>query len=469
MINNPAVPETLPQAQEDNSVPVAPPRPTDANGNPIYRVPEQNLDRLLAKLDKLNKRAKRLRMEPLVLTEVGEEFETRRKLVNPLGDGEEFEAWAGCAPKYVTIQVRFVLVTVVGKTPRINGWAFAATLGHEDGGNILRVSPEFSEVLPLRYRTAGTDCEHCRTNRQRTDTYVLYNEDLKSWKQVGRSCLQDFLRTTNPASLAEWAEVIASLDDELGGFEDEGFGGGGSGPVYWPTLTLLAQVACCIRLDGWCSRGEAKASYIPKTATVDQATDWFSDSYVRKQSPADREKYTPTEADAKLAADAIAWAQAIEADVQNDYLWNIRLVSFKEAVRGRDAGLGGSIVSAYSRFLERELAKKYERDNPSEYFGTPGEREVFTLTCIGLRELEGNYGLTTMVRLRDAAGNKAVWFASGSPSFDVVLDGTYTVKATVKAHEDYKGHRQTQLSRVVLHVEKPAKVRKVRAKEAVAA
>jgi hypothetical protein len=148
------------------------------------------------------------------------------------------------------------------------------------------------------------------------------------------------------------------------------------------------------------------------------------------------------------ATAAIAWAQELPADVTNDYLWNIRVVSHKEAVKGRDAGLAGSIIVAYQKHLEAEIARKYDRDHPSEYFGTIGKREVFTLTVIGRREIESNWGCTTLVMFRTATGNKAKWFASDGAGF--ALGATLTVKATVKAHEEYNGSKQTQLSRVTI-------------------
>ena len=54
-------------------------RPTDASGNPIYRVPESNLEALKARVGKMNKCAAKLKMDPLVLAEIGEEFETIKK------------------------------------------------------------------------------------------------------------------------------------------------------------------------------------------------------------------------------------------------------------------------------------------------------------------------------------------------------------------------------------------------------
>jgi len=414
-------------------------RPTTPEGNLIYRIPEGNMEALKVRVEKLNRRAAKLHMGPLVLSEIGEAFETRVKHADSTGD---------FGPRRrIEYQLRFALVTLTGNCPRVNGWAMAATIQHEDGGNILRTVPGFETSLPLEYRTAETGCDHCQTKRIRKDTYVLQSE-TGEWKQVGRNCLADFLRTENAAGLAEYAELLAGLDGELGAYEDEGFGGSGI-RVYWNTLTLLTQVACCVRADGWCSRTEARNSYVPKCATVDAALNCFDQNFWDRLTASKQAAYTPTEEDKAKATGAIEWAQSLSADVTNDYLWNIRVVSQREQIGPREAGLAGSIIAAYNRYLEQEMARKYERDNPSNWFGEVGKREVFTFTVMGLREMENDFGLTTLVTFRDAAGNRAKWFCSGECSMEV--GSVVTVKATVKEHDEYKGSKQTLLSRVSLY------------------
>ena len=412
------------------------PRPTDAAGNSIYSVPEANMEALKARIAKMNKRAAKLKMDPLVLTETGEHFETLTK--------RALDEETGLYRRYT---IRLVLVTLTGNCPRVNGWAMAATIQHEDGGNLLRTVPGFETTLPLEYRPAGTACDHCNTDRIRKDTYVLQSTE-GGWKQVGRNCLADFLRSENASGLAEYAEMLACLDEELGAYEDEGFGGGEGGvrSHYFTALALLTQVACCVRAEGWCSRTEAKNSYVPKLATVDLALACMDSKTFAKMSAKQQEALTPKDEDEAKATAAITWAQELAADVANDYLWNIRVVSHKEHIGYREAGLAGSIIAAYNRHMEQEMQRKYEKDHPSEWFGEVGKREVLTLTVIGHREMENDWGLTTLVTFRDATGNRAKWFCSGSCGLEV--DKTYTVKATIKAHDEYKGSKQTTLSRV---------------------
>lgn len=412
-------------------------RPTDANNNPIYRIPEGNLSGLEARIAKLNKRAAKIGVDPLLLTIIGEAFETKRKQVDGADDTGR--------PRYIEYQVRYVLVVVTGTCPRINGWTFAATINHDEAGNILRTAPGIEFLLPLKYRTVTTECEHCSKDRRRNDTYVLFS-DAGEWKQVGRNCLADFLRTENPAGLAQWAEVVAGVDEMVSEYEE--MGEGCRSQVYYRAVDVLAQVACCVRQDGWYSRTEAKNSIEMKQASADQALMWFDDKWVSKQSAADKGRYAVSMMDTEAAEQAIAWAQSIEADVTNDYLWNVRTISYRESITYRDAGLAGSIIVAHKKHLEREQAKKYEREHTlNEYFGEVGKREVFVLTVLAARDMQSDYGAMTLYKFRDADGRPAAWFSSGSKN-TLEIGTTYTVKATVKKHELYNGQKQTTLSRL---------------------
>jgi hypothetical protein len=457
-------------------------RALTAEGHPIYRVPEWNMDALMVRVEKMNRRAKKLGMAPLVVALTGEDFEERsRKRGGDTWDSESVGKWE----KYT---IRLVLLTLTGECPRVNGWAMAATIQHDEGGNILRTVPGFEACLPLEYRRIVPRCDHCHTVRQRNDTYVLqslkqcprcyagsaqWSVDCKecngsgyvpdSWKQVGRNCLSDFLRTSDASGLAEYAEMLAGLDDEMGAFEDDGESCGGRGREYFKALRLLTQVACCVRADGWCSRTEAKNSFVGKCATVDAAMSLWDSKLWDKLSDADREKLTPTAEDAAKAEAAIAWAQALPEDVTVDYLWNIRVVSHRELISYREAGLAGSIIAAYNRHLEQEMKKKYERDTPSEHFGVIGERAYFVLTVMGTREMDGNFGLTTLVSFRDERGSRCKWFCSGSTELEV--DKTYTVRASIKEHQIYHERKETLLSRVtVASEEELMKVEKKRAR-----
>jgi len=67
-----------------------------------------------------------------------------------------------------------------------------------------------------------------------------------------------------------------------------------------------------------------------------------------------------------------------------------------------------------------------------------------------LRTVDGQYGLSTLVKLVTDEGNLLSWFASGSVDEDVCVGDRVTVVGTIKRRSEYRGTRETQLTRVVL-------------------
>ena len=62
------------------------------------------------------------------------------------------------------------------------------------------------------------------------------------------------------------------------------------------------------------------------------------------------------------------------------------------------------------------------------------------ITCI--TGWETQWGYTKLYKITDEAGNIFTWKTSSW-----VEDGIKTIKGTVKAHNDYKGTKQTELTR----------------------
>lgn len=97
--------------------------------------------------------------------------------------------------------------------------------------------------------------------------------------------------------------------------------------------------------------------------------------------------------------------------------------------------------------IEREA----KQGATSEHFGEVKKRAEYVLTLTRYSTSEGEYGVTHICGFEDADGNRAVWFASVDPEMD--LGKSYKVKATVKSHGDYRGVKQTTLTRVALTAE----------------
>lgn len=430
-----------------------------------YRIPDRNLPALREKLEKLNRRAARLGVEPISLTETGEDFELLvadierhdgADVVQRL-PGESLpaaEARIRASRPYAALHFlvrRYVLVSVAGEAPRLNGWAFAAVLQHLEGGNVLAYVPGWEAQVPASYREMVPACDHCGTNRQRKDTYIVCSE-AGEWKQVGRSCLKDFTGHQDPQAIASWAEALASFANSCSAAEFDDFEGGRSSK--WLSMrSFLEAAAWAIRTQGWVSRKQAKDSYLPIICTADIAM-----ILMRPNSKSERDtdlcKEYDNDAmkseDVRVATEALAWAEALETEIDNDYLWNLRVLANSDAIEIRQAGLAASMISAYCRAIEREInrAREAEANKDSEYIGTVGARIELDLTLVSTKHFDNDFGGTDLLIWRDAAGNRIKWWASGSCGWAPALNATYHVKATVKDHAEYQGIKETVVNRM---------------------
>jgi hypothetical protein len=359
-----------------------------------------------------------------------------------------------------TERVTCVPLTLVGEPPRYAGWRFVAALDHMDGENITRAVA--GEDLPPCFRSVGGNCDHCKAARRRAHTYILRHEDGRV-TQVGSTCIADFLGTDTAdrlaASATYFADVRACAED------GECWGGGGHS---LPTVAeYLGYVACCVRKAGWLSRTVARDRGEEGRSTADMAARYRNDPKARAD-----DDMAPTADDGATAEAAEAWASALtDAEVdaaQGDYLHNVRAAVRSGLVRPKHMGIVASVVVAYQRAMgrARERAERAARPRCNEHVGEVGKRQEWAgLVLDFVTGYEGAYGYTTVLKFRDDAGRLLVWKASGiSSAVTGVGVGNYSqaditradvgrcyhVTGTVKKHDEYKGEKQTLLSRCIV-------------------
>ena len=415
-----------------------------------YKIPAHNLEPLKAQIEKINRRAEKLGATPITLT-VGERVEE----VAPGANGIER------ALRLVKGMRIFWMVTLNGEAPRLNGWSFIATIQHAgEAGNIVATVPGIEREATAQYRNGEPVCDHCNLNRKRIDTYIVRHEDGKT-RQVGRNCLCDFLGGLDPHNAALIASLMAKAGVTLSQYEDWDLLDGSRGYKESYEITgFLAVTAAVIRKYGWLSRTKAREEG-RNDSTADRVYEAMTDpSSTLTVDESDKEE-------AKLALDWVRDVVAARTE-KSDYEHNLTVVCSYDAVDRRGLGLAASVIRARQREEERkvweaEQATRNAANAGSSYFGTPKKRDTFTLklerTTNITRAFDG--GLTILYRFRDAQGNVAVWFSTGG---GLVLDKdgcsqppvegkTYEVKGTVKAHEDYRGTKQTILNRCIFQKE----------------
>ena len=90
---------------------------------------------------------------------------------------------------------------------------------------------------------------------------------------------------------------------------------------------------------------------------------------------------------------------------------------------------------------------RYEEVESGDYVGEVGERKVFTLRIKKAITLTGFYGVSTMHIMEDENGNTFVWTTAAKT---LEVGATYMLKGTVKDHKEYKGVKQTILTRCAI-------------------
>jgi hypothetical protein len=115
-------------------------------------------------------------------------------------------------------------------------------------------------------------------------------------------------------------------------------------------------------------------------------------------------------------------------------------------------GLVVSAVAAYERILGLELRRKIQREAAavSEYAGEVSQKLTVTGTITHLASFESNYGYTptrNLLIILESGTTVAKIITAAGWAFDVERGQEITVTGTVKAHKEYKGTKQTVLTR----------------------
>lgn len=388
-------------------------------------------------LDKMLKKAARYGCAD-VSAVFGAEYEVETKVRD----------WNG---KTVVKVASYVDITVSGEAPTVGNHEFLAHVELGSAGNIVDTVPGVEDI-DHKFRESDGYCEHCNTSRNRRDVYVVKCLDTGQQLQVGRTCLRDFMGTDDPAKIVNRFKFYR----ELSGFgEDAGWG---FGSYSWAASStgLLGLAATCVRLFGWCSKGQACGGDMTSTSVyVDLAAGERprGKGVTEAKELWDRIHKEHNEADQIVAEATLNWVRNDWTDT-SDYAHNLKTVLAADIlVDPKRIGLVISAVAAYHRAIEKELrlTEAKAKNADSKHMGEVGERlKGMVVTKESGRVIGGSqWGDTVLIKFRDEAGNVFCWFTGGGSGLQ---DGEQcTLDGTVKQHNEFQGMLETQLTRCKVH------------------
>lgn len=395
----------------------------------IYRIPEVNKNKFDEKINKLVRKANKLGVTPIIVKCIEEEF------TEPNKEGKVY---------------KYFVMKVTGEKPTISGWTFLGSLDITEAGSIIRTVPGVE--LPEEYRSITTSrCDHCHKKINRVNHHIVQNVETKEIKVVGTTCLGDFIGTDVSRRLS-YCEYILRLDEDCAEFED--IGDFSTAMSYTSLREYLCWVAMSIRLGGWISKKTAyeyNQVHIEPPHKISTADSALFTMYSKAN-----DKPRPNDTDIDRAENAVSWVKKeLSTVARSEYEHNLVTLVKVDYIPEKAYGLAASIIPVYYRAKGIEISKKYTK-TISDYVGKEKDKIQLTATVEKALEFDSDYGVRCMYRMRDEKGNVLVWWASKTVYFKPTNndDGVYIdvghkilIKGTVKKLEEYRGTKQTVLTR----------------------
>jgi hypothetical protein len=391
-------------------------------GGYIARIPSENLPALEKRINRYIKQAEK-NGAPTPVFNITDETDEETKKEN--------------GRSYIHTY-RFVIAA--GDPPSLEGWTFVATLDHSLDETVIRTAPG-QEVDLSAYRNADPTCDHCNRIRSRKDTYIVKHED-GTIKQVGRTCLQDFISTLTPARIVNYFNFLRELRDTDSEFYEA------KGERVYDPITYLSHVACVIREYGWTSASQAYdyGNIATKQAAADNLYDQENQRKDKQGSPLWTD---PSDEDRELAVAALETARAIDPD--SDFDHNLKAIASANHWTYRHLGIAAYIVQHHKRQIEKqvkqELHEQRVQASTNEHFGEIKDRLELCLTVTAIHEIENHFSYgasaTYITTFEDSEGRKFKWFGSYPLEVGETLEGRWTIKK----HDEYKGIKETVITR----------------------
>lgn len=350
--------------------------------------------------------------------------------------GEEFKEISVEGHNQVT---RFVIVEVEGKAI-VNDWEFVAKVQHTENGNIITgVGIE----VPEKYYTSKPVCEHCNSKRTRKYTYIVRNTETGEFKQVGKSCLKDFVGGYD----IEWAAQYISMFEEL--IVGEAPMPGSSYRTYIETEEYLRYAAETIKHFGFHKSEMREYSTLSKALTyynVDHGklTGKMAESYREEMAKVDFD--ANSEYAKQVVVEAVQWIK--EQDEQNNYYHNLKVAVANQYIVGNVYGVLASLIATYNKAMEikAKREKAVEPEINSQYVGELKQRITATIKSIKcVTSWDTDFGYTYIYKIIGQDGNTYTWKTGKEIDEEAVVG--WLIVGTVKAHTEFRGIKQTELTR----------------------
>lgn len=345
---------------------------------------------------------------------------------------------------------KFIIVEVEG-TAKIDDYECVAVLENHEHGNVIRRINTTIDI-PQRFLNTDNFCEHCNSKRRRNELYIIHNTETDEFKQVGSNCLLLYTKGLNAEYVAGYIDGITELE------EYDGFIGGGSGKYYIPVEQVIEYATEIINKMGYFN----SHSYCPTKSLVKDML-YLNNSLEDKIDIVNKTlrdcdfviRFTEDDfhrdSTKEVAKNIINYYLNVEND--SEFINNVQVILKDGYVEYQNVGFLCYLPEGYFKHIKKEIEKAKQKriDKESNYFGTVGERykdlNIYDMKV--LANYETMFGLMYVYKIVLENGNILIWKTT---SWFEELEKFKKIDFTIKAHNEYKDTKQTEVTRCKLRV-----------------
>ena len=390
-----------------------------------YYIREEKFESVSKKINSIKNKCEKLGL-PFKFDILGEEFRN-------IGS-DRMPVWA-----------KFIKVDVEGRA-FIADYEAVAVASCTTNGNVIR-KINYDVEVPERYYHSGCVCEHCNSNRFRKEVLIIRNVNTGEYKQVGKACCKLYTGNLD----AEWVAMLGEFYDKLSEEEDYGMDSSWGGERYYPVKDVVAIAYGFIRKIGYFS----SSTDLPTKSLV--STYLHRDVYYvnkeLKRFKIDVEFDDKDFDNEEYAEKVIDYYGKVESD--SEFMRNISIIIKNRYISQKELGYVCYLPQGYMKEVEkaekrRIAAEKRAKSDALGYFGEVGKRykneKVASVEEVGYYTTQ--FGITTIYRITLESGYELTWKTSSAPyEFGEEDKEVNTVAFTVKEHGEYKGYKQTVVTR----------------------
>ena len=286
--------------------------------------------------------------------------------------------------------------------------------------------------IPAEYKNNDFACEHCSTNRRRNKVAIIRHKETAELKQVGYTCLQDFIGM----ELGTFGALIKAIDAiylQVNYFGDCEY----TSHNYYYNVNQFLQIAynCIIKY------GYVKNNSVTEMTTTEHILEAYrteNNDYV------DSDK-VDTDLVNKIKNAYGVFAKTHPSDLTHNVCTILEQTCVKRIYANYMYFIPTFYVNKVRWDARKARAEQAKKELNNEYAGAVGDKITTEVTVEHATGFDGQYGYMYVYNFKDVHGHLLVWFTSKNLGVDT--GDKIRISGTIKKLNEYKGIKQTVLTR----------------------